>query len=100
MPYFAGVLTILKDFREMSCGRLDRCYAGHVMKTCTKEEIRAKAVYCGRFPKWGIVNYYFDKDMKEIGCETDVEPNRIYINITNRVWSEWSLDGLNITKLK
>lgn len=69
------------------------------MKTCTKEEILAKAAYCGRFPKWGVINYFFDKDMKEIGFETDAEPNKIFINPENRNWSEWSLADLIITKL-
>lgn len=68
------------------------------MKTCTKEEILTKAAYCGRFPKWGVISYYFNKDMKEIGFETDAEPNKIYINSEIRDWSEWSLADLHIMK--
>ena len=68
------------------------------MKTCTKEEILAKAAYCGRFPKWGAINYYFDENMKEIGFEAYHSSNQIFIK-ENRVWSEQSLADLNITKL-
>jgi len=97
-------LSILKDLRKMSCGRLDGCYAGHVMKqemrTCKLSDIWDKVVCSGRFSKWGVITYYFDKDMKEIGFETDAEPNKFFINSEKRDWSEWSLADLSITKLK
>jgi len=103
LPYFAGVLSLLKYFCEMSCGRLDGCYSGHVMKqemrTCKLSDIWDKVVCSGRFSKWGVITYYFDKDMKEIGFESEASPNVIFIN-QYRVWSEWGLEGLTITKLK
>lgn len=86
----------------MSCGRLDRCYAGHVMKTCTKEEILAEAVCYGQFKigiEWGGILYYFNKDMKEIGYEIKMFPNQIFIQ-ADRVWDKGTFDDLFITKLK
>ena len=41
LPYFAGVLTFLKDLCEFSCGRLNGCYAGHVMNETLNEKISA-----------------------------------------------------------
>lgn len=101
MPYFAGVLTILKDLYEFSCGRLNGCYAGHVMKlsTCTKEEILAKAYSFGVFKKFGQIKYYFDENNKEIGYEVLQFPNQIFIQ-ADRVWDKGTFNDLFITKLK
>jgi hypothetical protein len=101
LPYFAGVLRILKDLCEMSCGRLNGCYAGHVMKlsTCTKNEILAKAHSYGVFRKFGQIKYYFDENNKEIGYEVLQFPNQIFVQ-ADRVWDKGTFDDLFITKLK
>ena len=85
----------------MSCGRLNGCYSGHVMKlnTYTKEEILAKAFYFGIYKKVGQIKYYFNKYGEEIGYEVIDFPNQIFVQ-EDRVWDVCSFNNLIITKLK